>query len=60
MLTELQNSVITAIILVVVIILFFLGGRASIFIGIAIPFRLVGILGLNMAGMTLNTSSCSA
>ncbi len=55
MLTELQNSVITAIILVVVIILFFLGGRASIFIGIAIPFSfLVGILGLNMAGLTLN------
>ena len=39
----------------VVIILFFLGGRASIFIGIAIPFSfLVGILGLSMAGMTLN------
>jgi multidrug efflux pump len=55
MLTELQNSVVTAIILVVVIILFFLGGRASIFIGIAIPFSfLVGILGLNMAGLTLN------
>lgn len=55
MLTELQNSVITAVILVVVIILFFLGGRASIFIGIAIPFSfLVGILGLNMAGLTLN------
>ena len=55
MLTDLQNSVITAIILVVVIILFFLGGRASIFIGIAIPFSfLVGILGLYMAGLTLN------
>ena len=55
MLTELQNSVITAVILVVVIILFFLGGRASIFIGIAIPFSfLVGILGLDMAGLTLN------
>ena len=45
--TDLQNSVITAVILVAVIILFFLGGRASIFIGIAIPFSfLVGILGL--------------
>jgi multidrug efflux pump len=55
MLTELQNSVVTAIVLVVVIILFFLGGRASIFIGIAIPFSfLVGILGLSMAGLTLN------
>jgi multidrug efflux pump len=55
MLTELQNSVITAVILVAVIILFFLGGRASIFIGIAIPFSfLVGILGLSMAGLTVN------
>ncbi len=55
MLTELQNAVITAVILVAVIILFFLGGRASIFIGIAIPFSfLVGILGLSMAGITVN------
>jgi len=55
MLTDLQNSVILAVILVAVIILFFLGGRASIFIGIAIPFSfLVGILGLSMAGLTVN------
>ena len=55
MLTDLQNSVILAVILVTVIILFFLGGRASIFIGIAIPFSfLVGILGLSMAGLTVN------
>ena len=55
MLADLQNSVITAVLLVAVIILFFLGGRASIFIGIAIPFSfLVGILGLGMAGLTVN------
>jgi len=55
MLTDLQNSVITAVILVAVIILFFLGGRASIFIGIAIPFSfLVGVLGLGTAGLTVN------
>lgn len=55
MLTELQNSVVTAVILVAVIILFFLGGRASLFIGLAIPFSfLVGILGLSMAGVTVN------
>ena len=53
--TDLQNSVITAVLLVAVIILFFLGGRASIFIGIAIPFSfLTGILGLGMAGLTVN------
>ncbi len=55
MLDELQNSVITAVFLVAVIILFFLGGRASIFIGIAVPFSfLVGILGLGLAGLTVN------
>ncbi len=55
MLADLQNSVVTAVLLVAIIILFFLGGRASLFIGIAIPFSfLVGILGLNMAGLTLN------
>ena len=55
MLDELQNSVITAVVLVSIIILFFLGGRASFFIGIAIPFSfLVGILGLSLAGLTVN------
>lgn len=55
MLAELQNSVITAILLVAVVILFILGGRASIFIGIAIPFAfLTGILGLEMFGATMN------
>ncbi len=55
MLDELQNSVITAVVLVAIIILFFLGGRASLFIGIAVPFSfLVGILGLSLAGLTVN------
>lgn len=55
MLGDLQNSVITAILLVAVVILFVLGGRASIFIGIALPFAfLTGVLGLNMIGATMN------
>ena len=55
MLSELQNAVLTAILLVAVIILFVLGGRASLFIGIAIPFSfLVGILALSMVGVTVN------
>ena len=55
MLHELQNSVITAVLLVVVIMLFVLGGRASLFIGIAIPVSfLSGILGLQLAGLTVN------
>ncbi|MCB1497916.1 MAG: efflux RND transporter permease subunit [Bauldia sp.] len=55
MLSDLQNSVITAVLLVAVIILFTLGVRASLMIGIAVPFSfLVGVLGLYMAGLTMN------
>ncbi|MYZ50118.1 efflux RND transporter permease subunit, partial [Propylenella binzhouense] len=55
MLHELQNSVITAVLLVVIIMLTVLGGRASLFIGIAIPASfLAGILGLQLAGLTVN------
>jgi multidrug efflux pump len=55
MLAELQNAVITAVLLVTVIILFVLGFRASLFIGIAIPASfLAGILGLYLAGLTIN------
>jgi multidrug efflux pump len=55
LLADLQNSVLTGVLLVFVIILFVLGGRASIFIGIAIPVSfLTGILGLNLFGLTMN------
>ncbi len=55
MLHELQNSVITAVLLVIVIMLLVLGGRASLFIGIAIPTSfLAGILALQLAGLTVN------
>src|SRR3712207_4530037 len=55
MLHELQNSVITAVLLVIVIMLVVLGGRASLFIGIAIPASfLSGILALQLAGLTVN------
>ena len=55
MLHELQNSVVTAVLLVLVIMMFVLGGRPSLFIGIAIPGSfLAGILALQMAGLTVN------
>lgn len=55
MLNDLQNSVVTAVLLVFVIMLSTLGVRASFFIGIAIPGAfLAGILGLQLAGFTLN------
>ncbi len=55
MLADLQNSVVTGVLLVTVIILFALGFRASLFIGIAIPASfLAGVLGLQLAGLTVN------
>lgn len=55
MLNELQNSVLTAVILVFIVILYALSGRASILIGLAIPASfLMGILLLNLWGLTVN------
>jgi multidrug efflux pump len=55
MLSDLQNSVLTGVLLVAIVILFALGFRASLFIGIAIPASfLAGILGLQFAGLTVN------
>jgi multidrug efflux pump len=55
MLEDLQNSVLTAVILVFIVILYFLGIRSSILIGLAIPTSfLIGILALSVAGFTVN------
>jgi multidrug efflux pump len=55
LLSDLQNSVLTAVILVFIIILYALSGRASLFIGFAIPVSfLMGILFLSLAGFTVN------
>ncbi len=55
LLSDLQNSVLTAVILVFIVILFALSGRASLLIGLAIPASfLIGILGLDLAGLTVN------
>ncbi len=55
MVSNLQNSIISGVILVVVILLFFLGIRNSLFVGIAIPLSmLMGILILNIIGYSLN------
>lgn len=55
MLGELQNSVLTAVVLVFIIILFALSTRAALLIGLAIPVSfLIGILGLAVAGLTVN------
>ncbi|MEZ5792479.1 MAG: efflux RND transporter permease subunit [Nitratireductor sp.] len=55
LLGDLENSVLTAVILVFIVILYALSGRASLLIGLAIPASfLMGILGLSLAGMTIN------
>ena len=55
LLADLQNSVLTAVILVFIVILFALSGRASILIGLAIPASfLMGMLALSMLGLTVN------
>ncbi|CAN1530638.1 AcrB Cation/multidrug efflux pump [Rhabdaerophilaceae bacterium] len=55
MLGDLQNSVITGVLLVATVILATLGFRASIIIGLAVPFSfLAGILGLQLSGLTVN------
>ncbi len=53
--SNLQNSIISGVILVVLVLLFFLGIRNATFVGIAIPLSmLMGILILNTMGVTMN------
>jgi len=52
---NLENSIISGVILVVMVLLFFLGGRNSLFVGIAIPLSmLMGFLILSILGITMN------
>ncbi len=55
MVSNLENSIISGVILVVVILLFFLGLRNASFVGIAIPISMMmGIMLLSFIGYTLN------
>ncbi len=52
---NLENSIISGVILVVIVLLFFLGIRNALFVGVAIPLSmLLGILILSLMGYTLN------
>lgn len=54
-LSNLENSIISGVILVVVVLLFFLGIRNALFVGMAIPLSmLTGILWLALSGVTMN------
>lgn len=59
MVADLENNIISGIILVVLVLLFFLGTRNSLFVGIAIPlsmfmsFMIIGALGISINMMVL-------
>jgi len=53
--SNLENSIISGVILVVLVLLFFLGLRNAAFVGIAIPLSmLTGIMWLSLTGVTMN------
>jgi CzcA family heavy metal efflux pump len=55
MVNELENNVITALILVVAVIVFFMGARNSLFVAMSIPLSmLLGMIIVWSFGMTLN------
>jgi multidrug efflux pump subunit AcrB len=55
MVSNLENSIISGILLVVLVLLFFMGIRNSMFVGVAIPLSmLLGFLVLNLIGYSLN------
>jgi multidrug efflux pump len=52
---NLQNNIISGVVLVVLVLLFFLGLRNAMFVGVAIPLSmLMGIWILDLMGVTLN------
>jgi multidrug efflux pump subunit AcrB len=55
MVSNLENSIISGVILVVLVLLFFLGIRNAMFVGVAIPLSmLMGFLIINVIGYSLN------
>ncbi|MCG7497636.1 efflux RND transporter permease subunit [Vibrio sp. Of7-15] len=55
MLNDLQNNILSAIILVVIVIIAILGARTALLVGISIPGSfLTGLLMLAMSGLTIN------
>ncbi len=55
MVSNLENSIISGMILVIIILLFFMGMRNAALVGVAIPLSmLMGIMTLHIMGVTLN------
>ena len=55
MVSNLENSIISGVILVVLVLLFFMGLRSALFVGVAIPLSMfISFIILNAFGVTLN------
>ncbi|AGA80608.1 efflux RND transporter permease subunit [Echinicola vietnamensis] len=55
MVANLENSIISGIILVIIVLMFFMGFRNALFVGIAIPLSMfISFMILNAFGVTLN------
>ena len=55
MVSNLENSIISGVILVILVLLFFMGLRSAIFVGVAIPLSMfISFIVLNAFGVTLN------
>ncbi len=55
MVNELENNIISGLILVVVVLMAFLGFRNSVFVAVAIPLSmLISFVGIQLMGYTLN------
>ncbi len=55
MVSNLENSIISGVILVVLVLLFFMGLRSALFVGIAIPLSMfISFMVLNVMGITMN------
>ncbi len=55
MLTDLQNNILSAILLVVIVIIAILGARTAFLVGVSIPGSfLTGLVVLSLAGLTIN------
>jgi len=55
MVSDLENGIVSGLVLVLVVILFFIGGRNALFIALAIPFSmLISFAVLHAMGITMN------
>ena len=55
MVKDLENNILSGLVLVIVVLMFFLGLRSAVFVGIAIPFSmLLTFMAIQLSGNTLN------